>query len=51
MSSEPSTFEEANAKQVWQDAMVEDYNSIMKNNVWEIVQRLVEKSVIDYERL
>jgi hypothetical protein len=31
--SEPSTFEEATGRQVWRDAMMEEYNSIMKNNV------------------
>jgi hypothetical protein len=32
--SEPSTFEEATGRQVWRDAMMEEYNSIMKNDVW-----------------
>jgi hypothetical protein len=36
MQSLPS-YEEAAGEQVWQDAMVEEYNSIMKNDVWEIV--------------
>jgi hypothetical protein len=31
--SEPSTFEEASSRQVWRDAMREEYNSIMKNDV------------------
>jgi hypothetical protein len=34
---EPSSFEEAADQQVWRDAMVEDYNSIVKNDVWDIV--------------
>jgi hypothetical protein len=37
--SEPSTFEEATSRQVWRDAMMEEYNSIMKNDVWEVVPR------------
>ena len=32
--SEPSTFEEATSRQVWRDAMMEEYNSIVKNDVW-----------------
>jgi hypothetical protein len=44
--SEPSTFEEAAGKQVWRDAMMEEYNSIMKNDVWEIVPRHEGKSVV-----
>jgi hypothetical protein len=31
--SEPSTFEEATGRQVWRDAMMEEYNSIIKNDV------------------
>ena len=37
--SEPSTFEEASQHQVWRDAMMEEYHSIMKNDAWEIVPR------------
>ena len=33
---EPSCYDEAPSQQVWQDAMVEEYSSIMKNNVWDI---------------
>ena len=44
--SEPSTFEEASQHHVWRDAMMEEYHSIMKNDVWEIVSRLEGKSVV-----
>ena len=44
--SEPSTFEEATGRQVWRDAMMEEYNSIMKNDVWEVVPRPEGKSVV-----
>eukprot|EP01018_Ginkgo_biloba_P023326 Gb_30542 [translate_table: standard] len=44
--SEPSTFEEAIDQKVWRDAMVEEYNSIMKNDVWEIVPRPEGKSIV-----
>jgi hypothetical protein len=43
---EPSTFEEATGRQVWRDAIMEEYNSIMKNDVWEIVPRPKGKSVV-----
>ena len=46
IESEPSTFEEAADQQVWRDAMMEEYNSIMKNDVWEIVPRPEGKSVV-----
>ena len=31
---EPSSFEEAAKLQVWKDAMLEEYNSILTNDVW-----------------
>ena len=37
IDAEPSTYEEAVGQQVWRDAMVEEYQSIMKNDVWEVV--------------
>jgi len=30
---EPSSFEEVTNQQIWRDAMVEEYNSIVKNDV------------------
>ena len=42
----PDTYEEASALQVWRDAMMEEYNSIMKNGVWEVVPRPEGKSVV-----
>jgi hypothetical protein len=47
IDTKPSSYEEATRKQVWQNAMMEEYNSIMKNDVWEIVPRPEGKSVID----
>jgi hypothetical protein len=44
--SEPSTFEEASSRQVWRDAMIEEYNSIMKNDVWEFAPRPERKSMV-----
>ena len=44
--TEPSSFEEAVQKPIWVDAMVKEYDSIVKNNAWEVVPRPVKKSVI-----
>ena len=44
--SKPSTFEEASQHHVWRDAIMDEYHSIMKNDVWEIVPRLEGKSVV-----
>jgi hypothetical protein len=44
--SKPSTFEEASSRQVWRDSMMEEYNCIMNNNVWEVVPRPEGKSVV-----
>ena len=39
IDAEPSSFEEAVEKKVWTDAMLEEYQSIMKNDVWDVVPR------------
>jgi hypothetical protein len=39
IDAEPSSYEEVVEKKVWQDAMIEGYQSIMKNDVWDIVSR------------
>ena len=44
--SKPSTFEEASQHHVWRDAMMDEYHSIIKNDVWEIVLRPEGKSVV-----
>jgi hypothetical protein len=44
--AEPSSFEEADKLQVWKDAMLEEYKSIIKNNVWDIVPRPKDKLVV-----
>ena len=46
INSEPSSFEEAAQHDVWQEAMVEEYDSIMKNQVWEVVLRPQGKKVL-----
>jgi hypothetical protein len=43
---EPSSFEEADKLQVWKDAMLEKNRSIIKNNVWDIMPRPKDKSVV-----
>ena len=46
IDSEPIAYEDASRHQVWKDAMVEEYQSIMKNDAWEIVPRPEGKSVV-----
>jgi hypothetical protein len=46
IDSEPSSYEEASSQQVWKDAMMEEYQSIMKNDAWDIVPRPKGKSVV-----
>jgi hypothetical protein len=46
IDSEPSTFEEASKHKVWKDAMIEEYDSILKNDVWAMVPRLRGKSMV-----
>ena len=46
IDAEPSTYEETARLQVWKDAMMEEYQSIMKNDVWEVVPRPEGKFVV-----
>ena len=46
INSEPSSFEEVAQHDMWQEAMVEEYDSIMKNQVWEVVPRPEGKKVV-----
>ena len=46
IDTEPSSYEEVLGQSVWRDAMMEEYQSIMKNDVWDVVQRLKGKSVV-----
>jgi hypothetical protein len=46
IDSKPSTFDEATTRKVWKDAMIEEYESILKNDVWEVVPRPQGNSVV-----
>jgi hypothetical protein len=46
LEKEPTCFEEAIQKKEWVDAMTEEYQSIIKNYVWEIVPRPKSKDVV-----
>ena len=46
VESEPSSFKEVMQQPVWVDAMVEEYDSIIRNNVWDVVPRPQGKSVV-----
>ena len=44
--TEPSSFEEAVEDPAWVDAVMEEYDSIVRNSAWEIVLRAKGKSVV-----
>jgi hypothetical protein len=46
VEKEPTCFEEAIQKKEWADAMTEEYQSIIKNDVWEIVFGSKSKDVV-----
>jgi hypothetical protein len=46
IDSEPSSCEKVFDQQVWKDAMMEEYQSIMKNNLWEVMPRTEGKSIV-----
>jgi hypothetical protein len=39
IDAEPTCYEEDAEKKVWKDAMIEEYQSIIKNDVWDVVLR------------
>ena len=46
IDKEPTCFEEAAKQNEWVDAMVKEQQSIIKNDVWEIIPRPKENSVV-----
>ena len=46
IDTEPSSYEEATGQSVWRNAMMEEYQSIMKNDVWDVVPRPKGKSIV-----
>ena len=46
VNSKPICFEEATKKKEWMDAMIEEYQSIIKNDVLDVVPRPREKSTV-----
>jgi hypothetical protein len=51
IDTKPSCHEEATGQQVWQDAMAEEYQSILNNDVWDIVPRPEGKFVVTSTRI
>ena len=46
VDQEPTSYQEVAQKKEWVEAMTEEYQSIMKNDVWDIVPKLENKSVV-----
>ena len=46
LEEKPTYFEESIHRKEWEYVMTEEYQSIMKNEVWEIVPRLKNKDVV-----
>jgi hypothetical protein len=51
LEEEPTCSEEAIQRKEWEDAMIEEYQSIMKNRVWEIIPRSKNKDGVSYRWL
>ena len=43
---EPTSYEKVAHNKEWVQSMMEEYQSIMKNGVWDIVPKLENKSVV-----
>ena len=46
VDQEPTNYEEAVQKKEWVEAMMKEYHSIMKNDVWDIVPK--QKTRVSY---
>ena len=46
IQNEPSSLTDAVKNQVWKDAMTKEYESIMKNDVWDVVPRPQDKTFV-----
>eukprot|EP00253_Pinus_taeda_P032628 PITA_32628 len=46
IQNEPSSFLDVVKHQVWKDAMTKEYESIMGNDVWEVVPRPQDKTIV-----
>ena len=45
VDEEPTCSEKETKKKEWVDAMIEEYQSIVNNNVWDVVPRTKDKPV------
>ena len=46
VDQEPTNYEEAVHKKEWEEEMTEEYQSIMKNDVWDVVPKPKGKSIV-----
>ena len=46
IDQEPTSYKEVVQNKVWVESMMEEYQSIMKNDVWDIVPKPENKSVV-----
>ena len=46
VDEEPTCFEESSKKKEWMDAMIEEHQSILNNDVWEVVPIPKDKLVV-----
>ena len=46
IDAEPSSYEEVAGQLVWRDSMMEEYQSIMINDIWDVVPRPEGKFVV-----
>ena len=46
VDEEPTCFEKSTKKKEWMDAIVKEYQYIVKNDVWDVVPRPKDKSVV-----
>lgn len=46
-TNDPQTYDEARGEQEWEQAMQNEYNSLIKNNTWELVDVPKGKNMVN----
>ena len=46
VDQEPTNYEEVSRKKYWVEEMMKEYQSIVKNDVWDIILKPKNKSVV-----
>ena len=46
VDSDPSSYQKVEQHQIWKDSMVDKYISIIKNDLWNILPRKIDRTIV-----